>query len=417
MKIANARPQIPFSRRMIGPVVLVVILLFAALVVLGSMLPPKDGHKPITIILRYDDYSAVSNTHLESQILETLERHQLPCIFAVIPCVTTNGFRNPQPADSLTMDAEKIALLKPYIDRGLIELCVHGCTHQTQEGKSLHTLSEFSGRPYEIQLQRLTHAKGILESQFGHTVKTFVPPWGNYDDNTLRAAEAAGFSIISADPRGPASDEQNLLYVPGTCRIHQLMDAITEARSLPSSGSTLITAVIHPYDFIESDKERGVITFQQFEEMLAEISNDPGLRFTTAAGATQLFSDLSAARLIKAGSLRNSSVNLLVPELLQLGYPTKTYVDAKLAKTLLERERVWCIAIYVMGLFGIVVGVNRARRILPQSWSIHRKKALIVGYTLLALLLLYSLFDMQVYAAGLSALVGLLGVLIGATID
>ncbi len=417
MAIGNARPNISFSRMMIGPVVLVVILLFAALVVLGSMLPPKDGHKPITIILRYDDYSAVSNTHLESQLLEVLDRHQLPSIFAVIPCVTTNGFRNPQSADSLTMDAEKIALLKPYLDQGLVELCVHGCTHQTLDGKNLHTLSEFSGRPYEIQLERLAHAKGILESQFGHAIKTFVPPWGNYDENTLKAAEAAGFSIISADPRGPASDERNLLYVPGTCRIHQLIDAIKEARSLPSSGSTLITAVIHPYDFIEYDKERGVLSFDQFSSIIADISNDPGLRFTTAAGATQLFSDLSAARLIKAGSLRNSSINLLVPELLQLGYPTKTYVDARLAETLLEREQVWCIAIYVLGLFGIVVGVNRSRKLLPSTWRVHRKKALIVGYALFALLLLYSLFDLQVYATGLSAIVGLLGVLIGATID
>lgn len=415
MTIGNARKNNRLLRRMIGPAVLVIVLLFAALVVLGSMLPSRDNHQKITIILRYDDYSAVSNTHLEAQILEVLERHQLPCIFAVIPCVTTNGFRNAAPADSLVMSADKIALLKPYLDKGLIELCAHGCTHQTLPNRDLHELSEFVGRSYDDQVARLMHAKSTLEEQFGHTISTFVPPWGNYDTTTLRAAEAVGFSIISADPRGPVARDSRLLYVPGTCRIHQLSDAIHEARQLPSSASTLITAVIHPYDFIESDAARGVMTFSQFESLMAQISDEPDLQFASVVGATKLHSDLGADRLVNAASLRRSSMIHLVPEFLQFGYPTKSYVDPKLATTLLERERVWCVAIYLGMLVGAIMIANRSRTFLP-AWVIARRKRLLtIGYILLALVAAYSLQDLQIYATGLTALVVSLGLLVGST--
>jgi peptidoglycan/xylan/chitin deacetylase (PgdA/CDA1 family) len=417
MAIAKSRSHNSYSRRVIAPAMLVVVLLLTALAVLGSMLPSKNGHQQLTIVLRYDDYSAVSNTYLESQILEELDKHQLPCIFAAIPCVTAHGFRNSQPADSLLMDAEKVAMLKPYIDKGLVELCVHGCTHQTLPNKDLREMSEFEGLTYEQQVARLAHGKSILEEQFQCPIVSFVPPWGNYDDNTIRAVEAVGFSIISADPRGPALKESSLLYVPGTCRIHQLKEAIAEARSLPSSNSALITAVIHPYDFIESDVQRGVMTFQQFKDLLAEISQDPTLRFTTAAGATQLISDLGASRFMQASSLRHSSLNHLIPGPLRMGIPNMTYVDGRLARTLLERERVWCIALYVISFLVIAFIANRIRRFLPSQWMVYRRKALIVGYTVVLIVAAYSLYDLEIYALGLSSIVGLAAYLVGNTID
>lgn len=417
MVMENRSTKVPYSRKALGPIVLVAILLCAALVVLGGMLPSPNGHEPLTIVLRYDDYSAISNTYLETQILERLSDLNLPCTFAVIPTVTSHGFRNPQPSDSIGIDAEKVALLKPYIDNGLIELALHGLTHQTVPGKTLQSLTEFSGVPYEIQVERLATGKRILESQFGHSVYSFIPPWGNYDENTLRAVEAAGFSIISADPRGPALEESKLLYVPGTCRMHELQQAIAEARQLPSSNSALIMAVIHPYDFVEADAKRGVMTFKQFEAILSDLSSDPSLRFTTAAGATKLISNLGVDRFATASSMRHSTVYRLLPEPFRMGLPSYTYVDAQHAVTLLERERVWCFTLYSMVLIGCAFAANRIWRFLPDSIISHRRKLLFIGYVSLIILVGYSLFDMEVYAAGMAVMVGFLGSLVGTTFD
>ncbi len=414
---AKRSAKVSFSRRALGPIVLVAILLCAALVVLGGMLPPPNGHEPLTIVLRYDDYSAISNTYLETQILERLSDFNLPCTFAVIPTVTGNGFRNPQPSDSIGIDAEKVALLRPYVDDGLIELALHGLTHQTVSGKSLQTLTEFSGVPYETQISRLTTGKQILESQFGHSVYSFIPPWGNYDENTLRAVEASGFSVISADPRGPALADSRLLYVPGTCRMHELKQAIAEARQLPSSNSALIMAVIHPYDFVEADAKRGVMTFKQFESILSDLSSDPSLRFTTAAGASKLISDLGAARFAAASSMRHSTIYRLLPEPFRMGLPSLTYIDAKHAVTLLERERVWCFTLYSMVLLGCAFAANRIWKFLPDRIITNRRKLLIIGYASLIILVGYSLVDMEVYAAGMAAMVGFLGTLVGTTFD
>lgn len=83
---------------------------------------------------------------------------------------------------------------------GMIELNQHGfCHEQMIRGKQ--RWSEFAGsRPYAEQLTAIAQGRHllvrVLEDDFGGSV--FVPPSHKYDENTLDAVEACGFTILSA---------------------------------------------------------------------------------------------------------------------------------------------------------------------------------------------------------------------------
>jgi hypothetical protein len=83
---------------------------------------------------------------------------------------------------------------------GMIELNQHGfCHEQMIRGKQ--RWSEFAGgRPYAEQVAAIAQGRNILlrmlRDDFGGSV--FVPPSHKYDENTLAAVEACGFTILSA---------------------------------------------------------------------------------------------------------------------------------------------------------------------------------------------------------------------------
>ena len=73
----------------------------------------------------------------------------------------------------------------------LFEFAQHGYSHKN-DGLSLNA-SEFDGRPYDDQYNRILKGRADLVDAFGMTPKTFIPPFNSGDQNTSEAAAALGF--------------------------------------------------------------------------------------------------------------------------------------------------------------------------------------------------------------------------------
>jgi len=141
--------------------------------------------RPVSVFVRVDDVTDL--TPGLRAVVATLLRMGIAANYAVIPKSLTEAA-----ADYL----RELRRRHP----GLIELNQHGLCHE-QVIRGRHHWSEFAGRrPYAEQAAAIAQGRSILirmlQDDFGGTV--FVPPSHKYDENTLEAVEACGFTILSA---------------------------------------------------------------------------------------------------------------------------------------------------------------------------------------------------------------------------
>jgi peptidoglycan/xylan/chitin deacetylase (PgdA/CDA1 family) len=71
------------------------------------------------------------------------------------------------------------------------EIAIHGDEHTV-----------FQGQHYDLQLERLQKAKQALEAISGQKINGFRPPYGNYDENTVRALNELGINYLSSSISG-----------------------------------------------------------------------------------------------------------------------------------------------------------------------------------------------------------------------
>jgi len=225
------------------------VIFFIVLALIGinihSYSQEKDAGKLVNVIFRYDDYSANSVTDAEIKILEAFRKHGIPISFGVIPFKVAGDVHDPSPQDLLPLDSLKGDILKTGYEDGILDITMHGYSHQTN---SLEYLSEFANLDYKKQVERLSAGKDYLQNLTGAPVTTFLPPWNTYDLNTLSALEESGFSTLSANKKGLVSKESNLHYLPVSCGLTELKDAVKAARK-SSDNQPLIVALLHDYDF------------------------------------------------------------------------------------------------------------------------------------------------------------------------
>lgn len=209
--------------------------------------------KTVKVALRYDDFSAESPIEIESGILNACARHRVHCTFGVIP---------------LNLPTDRIALLQKGVEEGYLEVALHGLTHKTRHPRRK---SEFVGVPREDQVDMLRQGLTALGSLAG-AVRTFIPPWNSYDHNTLDAIASVGLTTLSADGAGKSKPNGALRYVPATCLVTEIREAVAHARSLVAAkpGRTpMVVAYFHPYEFAESGSPRAKFTLAEFEDTLA----------------------------------------------------------------------------------------------------------------------------------------------------
>jgi hypothetical protein len=141
--------------------------------------------QPVSVFVRVDDVTDL--TPGLRAVVAMLLRMGIAANYAVIPKRLT-----PAAADYLREHRHR--------HPGLMELNQHGFCHE-QVIRGQHRWSEFAGhRPYSEQLAAIANGRSILvrslQDDFGGSV--FVPPSHKYDENTLEAVEACGFTILSA---------------------------------------------------------------------------------------------------------------------------------------------------------------------------------------------------------------------------
>jgi hypothetical protein len=215
-----------------------------------------------SILLRYDDYSALGATELERRLFETVAACDAKMVVSIIPFIADVVWNPRGPIRLRPLPPEKADILRRFNPQHLA-VALHGYCHQAISRTS--GMTEFGDRiPREQQLARLLDGKAYLEDLLNVELKTFVPPWNEYGASTIAALEESGFCNLSGDAAfGPLT--AGLTYIPATCSLAELPRAL---RLAAKDSASLVCVLIHEYDFKESGSSKAVFDMTQFEGIL-----------------------------------------------------------------------------------------------------------------------------------------------------
>lgn len=122
----------------------------------------------ITAFSRYDDFSTVSHDTVDRDLVETFQRYDLSCTFAVIPLVTEGNDRDPAPRGHVELAEAKRELLKHAAETGVVDVALHGLNHRSNSQGMPH--SEFYGLDYATQSSKIREGKACPESMIARWV-------------------------------------------------------------------------------------------------------------------------------------------------------------------------------------------------------------------------------------------------------
>jgi peptidoglycan/xylan/chitin deacetylase (PgdA/CDA1 family)/uncharacterized membrane protein YeaQ/YmgE (transglycosylase-associated protein family) len=347
----------------------------------------------VTVVLRYDDYSAKSAFELEARLFDVFRLQGLTLTVGVVPMISAGEMSDPTPQDLLPLSAEKSALLREALADGAIEVGLHGYSHQTHLAAPL---SEFAGLPLAAQRERLALGKVALEQAIHAPVTLFIPPWNTYDRATLDALQELGFSMLSAQVRGEVARNDALDYVPFTCYPADLHATPDLARD-SGDPAPLVVVLFHSYDLIEANPYRGLVSLDGLSELLRWLQAQPDVR-VQSVGQAAAANDVAAWRL----RLNRQGVawsNMALPR-----WQVQVADRSILASTpvLRERARLRALLWYTFVLaVGLLAGATVARGLLwrrPRLWA-----AGAVGSTAGAFLVTACVVrDLQLYWRGMT---------------
>ncbi|MFB6196846.1 MAG: DUF2334 domain-containing protein, partial [Halobacteriaceae archaeon] len=138
--------------------------------------------------MRFDDYHQDVSLATWQDVLSAYDDRGLRGVIGVIPA-----------HHSTPIDDDAVEFIKELEQNGW-ELAQHGYTHENIGDGSGGLLgdhrSEFAGVELAEQRRRIRAGKSIL-TDHGIEPETFIPPWHEYDRNTIRALADAGFSCLN----------------------------------------------------------------------------------------------------------------------------------------------------------------------------------------------------------------------------
>ena len=383
----------------------VLVVLVGALGLLAGCASRGAASSEITVVLRYDDYSAKSPTALEARLFGAFRARGITLTVGAIPFVAAGAMTDPAPQVLLPLDVDKAALLRTALTDGAVEVGLHGYSHQAN---GTARMTEFTGRDYALQVERLERGRALLEDASGAPVTLFIPPWNTYDGDTLRALQDTGFGVLSAELRGAVPPDCSLSLVPFTCYPRGLPDALAAARA-SGDPQPVIAVLFHSYDFTEADPYRGLYTDDDFVALLDWLLGQPDVRVRSVGQAVADLGTLDARRY----ALNRASIawsEALIPPL-QVQVADRTWLASNVA--LLRRAQGRVLAFYGgLLLAGMAVGLLVARAVWPERGRMGL--LLRVAASVLALAVLaYALRDGRVNWRGALAAVLVLGPSVG----
>ena len=329
----------------------------------ASPADPALCYQMIPVIIRYDDFSARSDTALEVRLMELFSRYGISCVVGVVPLVCDGDERSPQPQGYVPLPAVKSELLRSAVASGAFEVALHGCHHQNLANAPGGRLAEFAGRPYADQRAALRIGAEELKKVLGQDQRLFIPPFNAYDPQTVRALVDEGFCCLSAGMFEQEQGDSPLCFAPHTCGLGQLKGTIEKLRETGESGA-LVMPLFHSFDFVESDPQRGRMTWNDFENLVAWAACQPDVQVTSLSGVPLCGQRLSQGRLAAMARFLAVGLHPLVPAFIRRKHITTALLPEQVARgsrTLLLLTTLCCYGALLLA------GTAAATLIAPAS--------------------------------------------------
>lgn len=180
----------------------------------------------------------------EKKLLQYHLAERVPALLSIIP---SRFGRDPQLIDQI----------KEGLELGLFTVGIHGWRHEPFTNLSLTS-----------QLGDLQRGKNRLEAVFGIEVLSFVPPYSNFNEDTIEALKASGLTLMSsATYEGDIPREEGgILFVPQTVTTAEVVqntdtwnqlsfELVTEQIEDSWISYGVAIMVVHPRQFVGSDSE------------------------------------------------------------------------------------------------------------------------------------------------------------------
>jgi peptidoglycan/xylan/chitin deacetylase (PgdA/CDA1 family) len=213
--------------------------------ILGDSIELNNGRY---IILRIDDVQAWYLNKVSIQMIDTILKNNLAVSVGVIP-------------DKIEKDSLILDYLKSKIDNPKFEIAQHGTFHYTNEFEDLN---------YNETLERIILGREEITDNLGITPVTFIPPYNEYNNDTLKALENLGFKIFSAKENEFKIDNLSLIGFNtrtkevNATEINEINEVVNECNvSLNYRNSCVV--MIHPSDFVVNGKFK----YQEFLDLLS----------------------------------------------------------------------------------------------------------------------------------------------------
>jgi peptidoglycan/xylan/chitin deacetylase (PgdA/CDA1 family) len=369
--------------------------------------------KQITVVFRFDDYSSHSNTDFELKLINSFKKCNIPVTFGVIPYICAEDVHDPRPQNVVPLNSVKANILKDAIKDGILEVALHGYSHQTIRMKMNGGYTEFVGLDYNNQMQKIIKGKNLLEELLGVRITTFTPPWNSYDLNTIGVLEKVGFKNISANRTGVTKEFSQLRFLPATCNLVELREAVKSARKI-SDNKTIIVVLFHIYDFVEFNRRRGKISLPDLLELLTWVASQKDVQLRNIEETTHMIGDLDWRRFINYSSFFSSPLNRVWPSSFIERYSgyRRTYLSSDIVKNM-KVKRFFFLVIFYITIFSLsipialVSGLFLFGRIRPLELAVK------YGVLLPIFLWVYALHDLEVYFRGALVLDIVTGLYVG----
>jgi peptidoglycan/xylan/chitin deacetylase (PgdA/CDA1 family) len=307
----------------------------------------------ISVVFRFDDPSALTDTDFEIRLLALFAAHHFPCTFAVVPFVGIGNLGDSASGmGTREIDSIKAQKFMPYLQAGILDIALHGYSHRSFRPLKNPVRSEFSGKLLSIQYDNILSGKKLLESLFKLKINTFVPPFNRYDNNTLKALDSAGIELLSAGSLSNAFKDSNLAFLPSTCEFSDLFQAINQARKCKLKNPVIVV-LFHPFEFIEQDKRRGTLILDNVTSTLDWLSRQQDIRVYKLSQMPNIVRDLSSKHYKKYITLihiREFLHPVLRPQKEIYYYPT----DKELSTLIFQNAAIMLLS---FGIILIVVSV------------------------------------------------------------
>ena len=265
-----------------------------------------EAPKQIQIALRLDDYSEISDTRLELKIIEIFRRNKCSFTMGVIPFVSSGIKLGKSSPVEIMLGEKKAQYLKDAAADGTVEIALHGYNHSSNYAPFK---AEFLGIGYEEQLRRLTVAKRHLEQVTGFSVTNFIPPWNQYNEDTIQALKLLNFSIMSAAIEHHSETIGSIKLLPHTTEILGLERAVMQARN-SKELNPLIVVMLHEYDFTDNSAATGVIALKSFDELITRLAAQSDITIESLGKTAASQQSLTLDRFLLNNKIRKAERHL-----------------------------------------------------------------------------------------------------------